>query len=115
MGRGKRNLKAEKLGPPPSRGRVNYLSDSSKPESTPTEYSYCESIGASGAATWHIRPLTSSGRHLSGGIDTDSLCGHVKCAAGGWDIDVPVRGLDTLAHTEGFCLSCHTEFKRRQA
>lgn len=48
-------------------------------------YSFCEAPTAGALARWHIRRLTSVGKKLGGGIDTDSLCGHVLAAKGGWD------------------------------
>lgn len=52
-------------------------------------FSFCESVFASGRGRWHIRELTNAGQKLGGGIDTGSLCGHVK-ARWGWDIDVEI-------------------------
>jgi hypothetical protein len=54
-----------------------------------TSFSFCESALAVGQ-TWHIRPLTSLGRKCGGGVDTLSLCGHVRPDwPGGWDIRSP--------------------------
>lgn len=72
-------------------------------------YSFCESVTASGRAIWHVRPLTPTGQHFSGGIDTDSLCGAVKHALGGWDIDVPVPL--SLVFDQGVCPVCHSAFR----
>lgn len=48
------------------------------------DYSFCETVTASGATPWHIRPLTAKGRMLSGGADTPSLCGRIVA----WDVAV---------------------------
>lgn len=34
-------------------------------------YTYCERLSATGN-TWHLRPLTDTGLHPGGGIDSDS-------------------------------------------
>ena len=54
------------------------------------KYSFCESVYATGHGTWCLRQLTKIGRKCGGGIDTPSLCGHVKVQYG-WDLNVPVR------------------------
>jgi len=41
---------------------------------------------ANSYSKWHIRPLTKTGQHMSGGIDTPSLCGRVDLKFGGWDV-----------------------------
>lgn len=70
---------------------------------SPTEFSYCESIHASGSSPWHIRRLTDVGRRLSGGIDTPSLCGHVRPPKG-WDL---VRGpADDKIRMPHVCVKC---------
>lgn len=49
-------------------------------------FSFCESVAASGRSPWHIRPLEKDpALRKSGGIDSDSLCTHVK-APYGWDL-----------------------------
>lgn len=67
-------------------------------------YSLCESVHASGRSPWHIRKLTAQGKFLGGGIDTQSLCGHVKY---GWDVNVEItpQVLDNCA-----CKECRNLF-----
>jgi len=48
-------------------------------------YAFCESIHAGSNSLWHIRKYEGALK-LGGGIDTPSLCGHVKPEVGGWDI-----------------------------
>jgi hypothetical protein len=65
-------------------------------------YSFCEPTGASGYGLWHIRKVTEAGQKVGGGIDTPSLCEHVK-ARDGWDLNVPM----TLHHlTKNACKEC---------
>src|SRR5690606_16852883 len=60
-----------------------------KPPTEHDVWSYCEPATAI-LNTWHIRRLTDTGRHLSGGVDTPSLCGRVDPAKfGGWDLGAP--------------------------
>lgn len=71
-------------------------------------FSLCEGSSASGSSPWHIRALEQSqDRKISGGIDTDSLCGNVK-APYGWDLDVPF-----LKHVEGrsICRTCKDRYE----
>jgi hypothetical protein len=69
-------------------------------------YSFCESVFASGYSLWHIRELTDSGQFLGGGIDTPSLCGHVK-ADGGWDLAVDLTDFHLENNTCKQCLSIY--------
>jgi hypothetical protein len=66
-----------------------------------TEYSYCETIAA---YVWHIRPLTTVGRKLSGGADTLALCK----ARVLWDIRTPVA--ENL-RGDGMCRECTEKYK----
>jgi hypothetical protein len=50
------------------------------------EFSFCETVTASGSSPWHIRPLTPAGQKLGGGADSPALCGRVV----GWDLVVPI-------------------------
>ena len=52
------------------------------------DYSFCESASASSSSPWCVRLLTDQGQKLSGGVDTESLCGRVKPPFG-WDLSVP--------------------------
>lgn len=56
------------------------------------KYSFCESVTASSISPWCIRPLTETGKHIGGGVDTPSLCGRVrpsgKTGLGGWDLAI---------------------------
>lgn len=47
------------------------------------DYSFCESVYATGRSPWHIRRLTAVGKKLGGGVDLESLCGRIMC----WDIE----------------------------
>lgn len=76
-------------------------------------YTYCERLSATGN-TWHLRPLTDTGLHPGGGIDSDSLCGRVV-APYGWDLDVEVipekavEMANTVDHTgRQVCPECTT-------
>jgi hypothetical protein len=53
------------------------------------DYSYCEATTAGSYSKWHIRPIKDK-LFFGGGIDTDSLCGHVKSKLNGWDINVRI-------------------------
>jgi hypothetical protein len=54
-------------------------------------YTYCESVLATAASRWHIRPVNSR-LFLTGGVDTPSFCNRVRPRPnlGGWDINVPI-------------------------
>jgi hypothetical protein len=41
------------------------------------KYSFCEPVVAGANSRWHIRKVNDK-LHLTGGIDTPSLCGYVK-------------------------------------
>lgn len=49
-----------------------------------TEYTFCEPVTASGFGRWHIRPLTSAGRKLGGGVDTAEFLRDGGSEAGWW-------------------------------
>ena len=72
------------------------------------EYSFCESVHATSTSPWHIRPLTSAGRKLGGGIDTPSLCGVVRV---GWDLKTPIDDV-RLRHC-GVCKTCKAVYRER--
>ena len=63
-------------------------------------YTFCEGVFATGRGPWHIR-WTNEGRRLGGGINSGSLCGHVKPRQG-WDLDVALTE-HHLGHT---CKQC---------
>ena len=67
----------------------------------PREYSFCESFAA---IVRHIRPLTSIGRKLGGGVDTQALCG--KSVA--WDLSTPVSCNGDEPH---ICVPCSENFR----
>lgn len=69
-------------------------------------YSFCEGVHATGYGRWHIRKLTEKGKFLSGGIDTDSLCGHVR-KGWGWDLSVEIDER-RLQHC---CLECARKYR----
>lgn len=62
-----------------------------------TQYSLCETAYAGPSSLWHIRRLTSCGKKLGGGVDTNSLCGK-KVA---WDLDVEITGFHLKNNTCG--------------
>lgn len=76
------------------------------------EYSFCES--STGNGRWHIRKLDTTGKHLTGGITTTSLCGTVlpirNGGLGGWDLDVDITD-HHLSHT---CTQCKDKFNEDQ-
>ncbi len=65
------------------------------------EFSFCESVYATGTSPWHIRKLTAKGRMLGGGVDTGSLCGQVR-SPHGWDLNVEL----TAHHLKHACVGC---------
>lgn len=77
------------------------------------EYAYCESVTAGSSAKWHIRKVGEA-LHLTGGIDTPSLCGIVRPfgpdygALGGWDVNVKMTG----NHTKHCCTKCAAEYDK---
>lgn len=66
-----------------------------------TDFSFCESVHASGRSPWHLRKLTAVGPKFGGGIDTPSLCGLVKPPMG-WDVKVEI----TEHHLGHSCQEC---------
>lgn len=104
----------------------------------PQAFAFCEHAVANSHGIWHIRPLTDTGKHCGGGVDTNSLCDFVKARRevatgpkrpahagvtfGGWDIDVDVVEYLRRAHlggvsldpkTRGYggvCTSCLTKY-----
>jgi hypothetical protein len=76
------------------------------PEEVPA-YAFCESVAAGSASPWHIRKVTQEvGLKLGGGIDTPSLCQHVKR---GWDLRVRIRE----AHLDHTCRDCASLFREQ--
>jgi len=71
-------------------------------------YSFCESVTAGPLSVWHIRKLTSVGRKLGGGVDTPSLCGHVKTHFG-WDLEVRITEFHLEKNT---CPTCADALKK---
>jgi hypothetical protein len=73
------------------------------------KYSFCESSAAGPLSPWHIRLLTSAGKKPSGGVDTESLCGHVTRKFGGWDLQAEVVNYPLDRVTDGrrhVCKKC---------
>lgn len=78
-----------------------------------TAYSFCESTTAGSLTPWHIRPLTAVGKKLSGGVDTDSLCGHVTRKFSGWDLEASPEGYPLDKVTDGrrhVCKKCADKY-----
>lgn len=69
------------------------------------DFSFCESVHAGSQSRWHIRKLTGEGRKLGGGIDTPSLCAHVRVGFG-WDLGVAI----TEHHLTHSCRDCVTAY-----
>lgn len=67
------------------------------------EFSFCESMHATGTSPWHIRKLTAQGRKLGGGADTVALCGREVA----WDLEVKV----TPEFGDFVCSKCVDEFQ----
>lgn len=61
-------------------------------------YSFCESVWATSVSRWHIRKLTSKGRKLGGGADTEALCGLTVA----WDLNSPISD----AYLQHACPEC---------
>jgi hypothetical protein len=83
-------------------------------------YSFCESVHATGLGPWHLRKLTAAGQKLGGGIDTASLCDHVRPqgqlggdknlrGGGGWDLAVEI----TPHHLTHACPRCVAIYQSR--
>lgn len=72
------------------------------------KYSFCESVTATGISPWCVRQLTDEGQKLTGGVDTNSLCGRVKSPYG-WDLDVPVN-----IHAPSICPKCQKLLRERK-
>jgi len=71
-------------------------------------FAFCEATTAGGNSRWHIRRVTSK-LHLSGGVDTPSLCGHVDPHKfGGWDVNVKI----TEHHLSHCCPKCLEVYRK---
>jgi len=84
-----------------------HLSGRASPEQGPPQdqqYSFCETVTATGASCWHIRKLTDKGRKLCGGADTAALCGRVVA----WDLAVNIDD-HHLGHCCQKCAAKHKE------
>ncbi len=64
------------------------------------EFSFCETIYAH---KWHIRKLTEKGKKLSGGADTQSLCG-TNIA---WDIKCKLPDKEFIPLQYNLCNPCY--------
>ena len=77
------------------------------------EYAFCESAVAGVNARWHIRKVTTK-LFLTGGVDTESLCGSVKSigpergAIGGWDMNIEI----TDRHLDHSCVECAAAYRK---
>jgi hypothetical protein len=77
------------------------------------EYAFCECSCAGSRSKWHIRKVKTK-LCLGGGIDSPSLCGHVKPFGpaigdlGGWDINVKITELH-LGHACSECVAKYQE------
>lgn len=60
-------------------------------------FSVCETVAA---IKPHLRVLTSTGKHLGGGADSNTLCGLKAC----WDTNIPVPKQGEPA--EWLCARC---------
>lgn len=76
------------------------------------KYSFCEGVLATSRSKWHIRELTGAGRRLSGGVDTQSLCGRVGSPnLNGWDLKVEITEHHLEHNTCPECLRVWQELK----
>jgi hypothetical protein len=78
-------------------------------------FAFCEPRWAVMNAPWCIRPITATGLHLGGGVDTQSLCGRVHPvedmgSGGGWDLNVRLSK-GQLARA---CPKCVAEYRKRR-
>lgn len=80
--------------------RVPVTCRACRAELATVRYAFCESVGASGSSSIHIRILSAQGRFVGGGADTPALCGRVMA----WDLEGPVSE-DVVAH-RSTCPSC---------
>lgn len=71
-------------------------------EKGPPKFSFCETTTAGPLSKWHIRELTRNGKKLSGGVDTQSLCGALNPPYG-WDLNVNINEYHLENST---CLKC---------
>jgi hypothetical protein len=71
------------------------------------QYTYCEPPNVAANRPRCIRRMTNTGRHLFGGIDTESLCGRVKPldvgGFGGHDFSMPV---EQMMEPREVCKAC---------
>lgn len=58
-------------------------------------FSFCETVAATGP--WHLRELTEQGQKLSGGADSQTLCG---CQPA-WDINCEITPISLRGWQEG--------------
>ena len=70
-------------------------------------YSFCEASWAGPLSPWHIRKLTSVGKKLGGGVDTNSLCGRINNGRG-WDLSAEI----TDHHLDHSCKDCVEIYKK---
>jgi hypothetical protein len=70
---------------------------------------FCESVHATGNSPWHLR-LREGEKKLTGGVDTDSLCGRVK-APHGWDLKVEPRQIG-IEH-DFVCSRCREKYREQ--
>lgn len=73
------------------------------------KFSLCEPSCAIANGIWHIRRLTKVGQKLGGGIDTPSLCGHVKTKQG-WDLETEI--CQELFNKRWICKGCWEEYQK---
>jgi len=70
-------------------------------------YAFCEASTAGPCSPWHIRKVGTR-LFLTGGVDTPSLCGHVRQPFGGWDLNVRITE-GHLAHSCPKCVAIYRE------
>ena len=71
------------------------------------KYSFCEAVTAGAHTRWHIRKVMTR-LFLTGGVDSNSLCGHVKPKPGGWDLNVKI----TEHHLSHACPECVEAYRK---
>ena len=76
-------------------------------DEVPSDFSFCESVHASGHGNWHLRRLAAKGYMFGGGIDTPFLC--ERKYINGWDVDVPLTPFHLENNT---CWVCLVRFRK---
>lgn len=96
----------------PKSVQVSYVQPGTYAPDEVPEYAFCESVLAGSKSRWHIRKVKDR-LFLTGGLDTPSLCGHVKPFGpalgdiGGVDVNVKI----TERHLGHSCPECVEKYR----